>query len=241
MRAPSPVDNQLMRFPPLFAGTNKEVLPIIAEYYTDCSFLFAKIGGGLSELINDPAQSPTEVVAVMQMMFDKFDALADMYGVQKVRKTANEYYLVAAGLPNPGLLPSAADRAIGIASFGFAIINMIDFINLELARYGVTASVQVGIHSGAAIAGVIGRKAFQYDLCGDAVNTAARMCTHSLPGHVHVSQTTHELLKHRFASVCRGERHVKGKGRMTTYFLVGLPAGSNEVLLQHRGLTELEA
>ena len=64
------------------------------------------------------------------------------------------------------------------------------------------------------------------------------MCTYSLPGHVHVSESTHKLLKHRFASVCRGEREIKGKGMMTTYFLVGLPAGSSEVILEHRGPLE---
>ena len=42
---------------------------------------------------------------MLQKIFDKFDQLADMFGVQKVRKTANEYYLAAAGLPDPLLLP----------------------------------------------------------------------------------------------------------------------------------------
>jgi class 3 adenylate cyclase len=37
--------------------------------------------------------------------------------------------------------------------------------------------VQIGIHCGAAIAGIIGHIRMQYDLVGDAVNTAARMCS----------------------------------------------------------------
>ena len=82
---------------------------------------------------------------------------------------------------------------------------------------------QVGIHSGNAIAGVIGVKTYQYDLIGDAVNTAARMCSYSHPGHVHVSETTHALLKHRFGAVCRGVSEIKGKGSMKTYFLMNTP------------------
>ena len=39
----------------------------------------------------------------------------NVYQVQKVRKTANESYLAAAGLPDPDLLPSETDRACGIA------------------------------------------------------------------------------------------------------------------------------
>jgi len=40
---------------------------------------------------------------------------------RQVRKTANEYYLVAAGLPDPNLLPNCHDRAAAIAGFGFAM------------------------------------------------------------------------------------------------------------------------
>ena len=52
---------------------------------------------------------------LLQHMFDRFDKLVDVFQVQKVRKTANESYLAAAGLPDPDLLPSETDRACGIA------------------------------------------------------------------------------------------------------------------------------
>ena len=88
-------------------------------------------------------------------------------------------------------------------------------------------------YSGSAIAGVLGHKTVQYDLCGDAVNTAARMCAYSLPGHVHISEVTHELVRDRFSSVCRGERAIKGKGSMRTHFLLNMPADQPEISLQH--------
>ena len=204
----------------------------VCESYTGCSFLFAKIGG-LSQLINDEQRAPPEVMHSLQKIFDRFDALADMYGVQKVRKTANEYYLVAAGLPNPRILPTPEDRACGMASYAFAMLAIMDILNLELAAYGIHFTVQVGIHSGSAIAGVIGHKTVQYDLCGDAVNTAARMCSYSKPSHVHVSETTYQLLRGRYAAVCRGTTQIKGKGNMTTYFLLNLPADQREVTLSH--------
>ena len=118
-------------------------LALALTRYQGCSFLFAKIGG-LSSLVNDDNVEPREMMHVLQVMFDRFDALADMFGVQKVRKTANEYYLVAAGLPNPKILPSPEERACGIAGFGFAMINIMNIINLELKQYGITFSCQVG-------------------------------------------------------------------------------------------------
>jgi len=194
-----------------------------------CSFLFAKIGG-LSKLVNDDTVAPREMMHCLQIMFDRFDKLADMFGVQKVRKTANEYYLVAAGLPDPDTLPSAEDRAYGIAGYAFAMINIMNIINLELKPYGIEFSCQCGIHSGSAIAGVIGHRTFQYDLCGDAVNTAARMCSYSKPGHVNVSEDTYQLLKTRYGAVPRGELEVKGKGKMHTYFLLNMPVEQQEAL-----------
>ena len=104
---------------------------LIAERYQHCSFLFAKIGG-LSKLVNDDGAEPSNVITVLQQMFDRFDALAELFKVQKVRKTANEYYLAAAGLPDQELLPTPEARACGLASYGFAIINVMDGINLEL-------------------------------------------------------------------------------------------------------------
>ena len=84
-------------------------------------------------------------------------------------------------------------------------------------------SYSTGIDSGSAIAGIIGHKTFQYDLCGDAVNTAARMCSYSEPGRVHVTDNAHALLRHRFDATLRGEREIKGKGKMKTYFLLNSP------------------
>lgn len=139
-------------------------------------------------LIHAPRSS-----SLRQRVFDKFDALADIYGVQKVRKTANEQSIFAAGLPDGTLLPSPSLRACGLAAFGFALIAVMEKLNVELRMWGIPLKLQVGIHSGAVIAGVIGHKTVQWDLCGDAVNTAARMCTYSKPGHVHVSEATCEL------------------------------------------------
>ena len=185
--------------------------------------------GGLAAILSDSRSEPRRVLQLLQRMYDKFDKLADTFQVQKVRKTANEYYLVAAGLPDQGLLPNAADRACAIAGFGFALLNLAPLIALELERTGAgryELTLQVGLHSGSAIAGIIGHKTFQYDLCGDAVNTAARMCSFSEPGRVHVSEATQALLRHRFDSECRGEREIKGKGVMKTYFLHNAPPGA---------------
>ena len=70
-----------------------------------------------------------------------------------------------------------------------------------------------------AIAGVIGKKKFAYDVWGDAVNIAARIESASLPGAINISQTTYELVKDFFECENRGEVAVKNKGNIEMYFV----------------------
>ena len=80
-------------------------------------------------------------------------------------------------------------------------------------------AVRIGIDAGPAVAGVIGRRKFIYDLWGDTVNTASRMESHGLPGEIQVTERVAAALGPAFALRPRGTIEVKGKGPMATYLL----------------------
>lgn len=71
---------------------------------------------------------------------------------------------------------------------------------------------RIGINSGPLVAGVIGKRKFQYDVRGDTVNTASRMESHVVVGRIQVTQATNDLLKDEFIFELRGTVEVKGKG-----------------------------
>jgi len=195
------------------------------ERFEGCTFLFAKIVG-LSKLTSqESGVEPAKVVEILQLVFDRFDSLADLFLVQKVRKTVYESYMLAAGLPDRTMLEGGAERAHAVVSLASVMVAVMEIINHQLPKMGVpsnlTLGLQIGIHSGSAIAGIMGHKRFQYDLCGDDVNVAARMMSGSAPRCINVSDTTYKLLSDDFEAIDRGERFVKGKGMMRQYFITG--------------------
>ncbi len=82
-------------------------------------------------------------------------------------------------------------------------------------------TLRIGIASGPAVAGVIGKAKFQYDLWGDTVNLASRMESHGLPGRIQVTEQTYLLIRDAYICVPRGEIDVKGKGPLQTWWVDG--------------------
>jgi len=78
----------------------------------------------------------------------------------------------------------------------------------------------VGMHTGPAVAGVIGVKKFVYDVWGSTVNIASRMESHGIQKRIQVSQTTYDLLAEDFLFESRGLIGIKGMGEMPVYLLI---------------------
>jgi adenylate cyclase len=77
-------------------------------------------------------------------------------------------------------------------------------------------SLRIGVHSGSAVAGVIGTSKYSCDIWGDTVNTASRMESHGAPGEIHVSEAFRAEPGGEFNLESRGEVEIKGKGATQT-------------------------
>jgi len=185
-------------------GTHK-----IADHFNKATVLFADIVN-FTELAD--TVSPTELVDVLNEIFSSFDSLVDRYSLEKI-KTIGDAYMVVGGLPQPTPIhvEAIADLALGMQQ--------------EIRRFrrhdGQPFALRIGIHTGPVIAGVIGLRKFAYDLWGDTVNVASRMETHGEPGKIQVTEAVYKRLKQTYEFESRGSVVVKGKGEMSTYWLVG--------------------
>ena len=186
----------------------KEDNLVIADHFDSATVLFSDIVGftALSEQV-----APSELVGRLNRIFCAFDDLAERYGLEKI-KTIGDSYMVAGGIPE--LQDGHAKDVSGMA---LDMLQAVAEYNFETKQ---SVNIRVGIHTGPAVAGVIGIKKFVYDVWGDTVNTASRMESSSLPGRIQLSEQAAALLDGDFVIEERGTVEIKGKGDMKTFWLL---------------------
>ncbi len=166
---------------------------LIADRHDAVSVLFCDIVGftGISARL-----APAVLIDELNRLFSGFDAICERTGVEKI-KTVGDAYLVIGGLDG------GADHAADVAD---AALQMVEQVEAG-AGTGADWRIRIGIHSGPAVAGVIGTTKFAYDVWGDTVNVAARLEATSEPNRIHVSDALAALLGDRYrlaAARCRG-------------------------------------
>jgi len=181
----------------------------IADQIAEATILFCDVVG-FTALSQD--LTPERTIDFLSRIFSAFDRLAAEFGVEKI-KTIGDAYMVAAGVPQAQA--DHAERIVALAP------RMLDAVAEVAGATALDLQARIGIHTGPIMAGVIGTHKFVYDVWGDTVNTASRMESHSLPGHIQLSAATRAALGERFPLRPRGVIEVKGKGVMETWFLHG--------------------
>jgi class 3 adenylate cyclase len=181
----------------------------VAEEFGDVTVLFADAVGFTTQATKTPA---SDLVAALDDLFSRCDALADHYGLEKI-KTVGDAYMAVAGVPRP-----RSDHAQAAAEMALALLDL-----LRDARWpsGDPILVRVGIASGPAVAGVIGRRKFAYDLWGDTVNLASRLESHARPGRILVSESVVSHLEGTYDFGPPIVVDLKGKGPTAARFLLG--------------------
>ncbi|KAF5842757.1 nucleotide cyclase [Dunaliella salina] len=93
---------------------------------------------------------------------------------------------------------------------------------MQFAKAALTFAAQqpvrlrIGMHTGGIVAGVLGSKLPKFSVFGDAMDTASRMESTGMPGRIHASEATRNMLPHVDWEATGGVE-VEGKGRMESY------------------------
>ena len=190
--------------PKSIAEKLKNNIKTISMDNPEISVLFADIVSftEMSEKI-----SSEKIVGFLNDMFSQFDDLTETYGVEKI-KTIGDSYMVVSGMP-----VQKEDHALTLFNLAKEMIK----ISAQFKDHnGNPIKLRIGINSGPAISGVIGKSKFAFDVWGDTINTAARLESYGTPDCIHMSKNTFDLVNCKDSNIERKTIQIRGKGLMDT-------------------------
>ncbi|KAL7749570.1 hypothetical protein RI367_005126 [Sorochytrium milnesiophthora] len=182
--------------------------------YDNATILYTDICG-FTEICS--GSSPFDIIAMLNELYSKFDNIICKYDAYKV-ETIGDSYMCASGIPTPN-----GDAHYGeIATLALHLLKAITTVRIQ-HRPDVQLRMRLGIHSGPAVAGVVGRKMPRYCLFGDTALHASKMESTGTPMKIQISEQTYLGLQRLggFRCEARGSdnarrNHVPGK----TYYLL---------------------
>lgn len=191
---------------------------VFSQVHESVTVLFADIVGftAMSSEVD-----PATLMGMLNHLFCGFDDATRETKVYKV-ETIGDCYMAVTGLIKED--PFHADTMIRFAC------SMLEHAKRVPSNQEKTQHVQIriGVHSGSVMSGIVGHIRRRYCLFGNTVNTASRHESTGLPGRIHISKATFDLLceqspadvnRTHEAWECRKCVAMKGLGDKVSYLL----------------------
>ena len=174
--------------------------PVIHE---DISILICDLVGYTETTTKIPAD---QLVSELSDIFSTFDQIITNNNCMRIKTIGDGYMAVCGVVEN-------INHADCLVQSG---LEMIKFLNSRLAT--IRWKCRVGINSGKAISGVIGKQRFQFDLLGDDVNLASRVESKAPEMKLTITKSTLDRIsqdKYLIDSI--GLQYLKGKGDLELF------------------------
>ncbi|CAF1097151.1 unnamed protein product, partial [Didymodactylos carnosus] len=136
--------------------------------------------------------------------------------IEKI-KTIGPTYMAASGLQGESI--DRLEPIYNLLDFALQFQQTMEKFNESLLNFKF--ELRIGFNYGPVTAGVIGTTKLFYDIWGDTVNVASRMDSTGEKNSIQVPENVKDKLNERYIFEPRGEIDVKGKNKMTTYFVTG--------------------
>ena len=171
---------------------------------------FEEVGILFCDIVEFTAYSaqrgPEEILSHLQTLVEAFEQLCLKHNLEKI-KTIGDSFMATAGL-----MKRLDNPALNCVRCG---LDMLTAARTLTPMW----QVRIGVHVGPVIAGVVGHRKYQYDVWGDAVNTASRMEQAALAGSVCVNQDTWNVVAERCRGRSLGRVALKGKGEQELFVI----------------------
>jgi class 3 adenylate cyclase len=188
------------------ASELKETGKTEVRYFESVTVLFADVKGFSAFATKI---SPQELIAELDATFSKMDEISTRFGLERI-KTIGDCYMACGGLPHAN-----QTHPFDVV---LAALNIQHWMAEERARrQGDFWQVRLGVHTGDAVAGVIGKTKFAYDVWGNTINLAARMEGGGSVGRVNVTYQTYKAVSDFFEGEYMEEMEAKNIGKVRAY------------------------
>jgi len=171
---------------------------------------FERVGILFCDIVGFTAYSarrgPEEILSHLQTLVEAFEQLCLKHDLEKI-KTIGDSFMATAGL-----VTRLDNPALNCVRCG---------LDMVAAARELPAGwqVRVGVHVGPVIAGVVGHRKYQYEVWGDAVNTASRMEQAAVAGSVCVNKDTWNVIAEYCCGRSLGRVALKGKGEQELFVI----------------------
>ena len=152
------------------------------EKHTDVSILYADI---VNSMLLAAKLTPNELIETLNDLFGRFDEAAEKYNCLRIKLLGDCYYCVS-GIPDPD-----ENHVMNTIDQGLEMIKIIKSVAEERE---VDVNMRIGIHSGMVLSGILGLHKWQYDIWSKDCMKASHLEHTGVPGKVHVSSETYELI-----------------------------------------------
>ncbi|XP_074600208.1 uncharacterized protein LOC141854435 [Brevipalpus obovatus] len=210
-------------------------MELYSHFYKKIGVMFASVPN-FNEFYDelDGNNQGVECLRLLNEIIVDFDQILSKECYRSIDKikTVGSTYMAAVGLIPEYRIPD--EDGAEAAEYMKLLVDVVFEMKEKLGDINENSynnfMLRVGLNIGPAVAGVIGARKPQYDIWGNTVNVASRMDSTSKPNYTQCTEEVYSLLKdYPYIFKCRGTVNIKGKGEMTTYFLIDKRKTTHEI------------